>query len=216
MDTSSPPYLRARIDMYRDVLSKLDASEMNAAILRNGVFPKDRDEKGLVEVYARQKDYSTEPLSFSELCTFNTWFTMYPEKVCGTEEITTSREFPITIKGDMEWIENTIGHGLGDFRLLLSLPGEWRIDNFEPTEDFFVQYRDGDSMIQVFAHGVGYNLQVYRSEQMTELHDFSTIEQANGYALMLMQKEGSKPTNAASLLEMEALALEIELQMNDQ
>lgn len=216
MDTSSPPYLRARIDMYRDVLSKLDASEMNAAILRNGVFPKDRDEKGLVEVYARQKDYSTEPLSFSELCTFNTWFTMYPEKVCGTEEITTSREFPITIKGDMEWIENTIGHGLGDFRLLLSLPGEWRIDNFEPTEDFFVQYRDGDSMIQVFAHGVGYNLQVYRGEQMTELHDFSTIEQANGYALMLMQKEGSKPTNAASLLEMEALALEIELQMNDQ
>jgi hypothetical protein len=202
--------------MYRDVLSKLDASEINAAILRNGVFPKDRDEKGLVEVYARQKDYSTDPLSFSELCTFNTWFTMYPEKVCGTEEITTSREFPITIKGDMEWIENTIGHGLGDFRLLLSLPGEWRIDNFEPTEDFFVQYRDGDSMIQVFAHGVGYNLQVYRSEQMTELHDFSTIEQANGYALMLMQKEGSKPTNAASLLEMEALALEIELQMNDQ
>jgi hypothetical protein len=216
MDTSSPPYLRARIDMFRDVLSKLDATEMNAAILRNGVFPKDRDEKGLVEVYARQKDYSTEPLSFSELCTFNTWFTMYPEKVCGTEEITTSREFPITIKGDMEWIENTIGHGLGDFRLLLSLPGEWRIDNFEPTEDFFVQYRDGDSMIQVFAHGVGYNLQVYRSEQMTELRDFSTIEQANGYALMLMQKEGSKPTNAASLLEMEALALEIELQMNDQ
>jgi hypothetical protein len=216
MDTSSPPYLRARIDMFRDVLSKLDATEMNAAILRNGVFPKDRDEKGLVEVYARQKDYSTETLSFSELCTFNTWFTMYPEKVCGTEEITTSREFPITIKGDMEWIENTIGHGLGDFRLLLSLPGEWRIDNFEPTEDFFVQYRDGDSMIQVFAHGVGYNLQVYRSEQMTELRDFSTIEQANGYALMLMQKEGSKPTNAASLLEMEALALEIELQMNDQ
>jgi hypothetical protein len=216
MDTSSPPYLRARIDMFRDVLSKLDATEMNAAILRNGVFPKDRDEKGLVEVYARQKDYSTEPLSFSELCTFNTWFTMYPEKVCGTEEITTSREFPITIKGDMEWIENTIGHGLGDFRLLLSLPGEWRIDNFEPTEDFFVQYRDGDSMIQVFAHGVGYNLQVYRGEQMTELHDFSTIEQANGYALMLMQKEGSKPTTAASLLEMEALALEIELQMNDQ
>ena len=216
MDTSSPPYLRARIDMFRDVLSKLDATEMNAAILRNGVFPKDRDEKGLVEVYARQKDYSTDPLSFSELCTFNTWFTMYPEKVCGTEEITTSREFPITIKGDMEWIENTIGHGLGDFRLLLSLPGEWRIDNFEPTEDFFVQYRDGDSMIQVFAHGVGYNLQVYRGEQMTELRDFSTIEQANGYALMLMQKEGPKPTNAASLLEMEALALEIELQMNDQ
>ena len=216
MDTSSPPYLRARIDMYRDVLSKLDASEINAAILRNGVFPKDRDEKGLVEVYARQKDYSTDPLSFSELCTFNTWFTMYPEKVCGTEEITTSREFPISIKGDMEWIENTIGHGLGDFRLLLSLPGEWRIDNFEPTEDFFVQYRDGDAMIQVFAHGVGYNLQVYRGEQMTELRDFSTIEQTNGYALMLMQKEGSKPTTAASLLEMEALALEIELQMNDQ
>ncbi len=214
MDTSSPHYLRARIDMFRDVLSKLDASEMNAAILRNGVLPKDRDEKGLVEVYARLKDYSNEPLSFSELCTFNTWFTLYPEKVCGTEEITTSREFPITIKGDMEWIENTIGHGLGDFRLLLSLPGEWRIDTFEPAEDFFVQYRDGDSMIQVFAHGVGYNLQVYRGEQMTELRDFSTIEQANGYALSVMQKQSSG-TSSGSELEMEALALEIELQMND-
>jgi len=76
METTSPKFLRARIDMFRDVLSKLDSKELHAAVLRNGVFPKDRDEKGLVEVYARQKDYSNEPLTFAELCTFNTWFSM--------------------------------------------------------------------------------------------------------------------------------------------
>jgi hypothetical protein len=62
--------------MIRDVLSKSDAKDFHVALLRNGVFPKDRDEKGLVEVYAKQKDYSNEPLSLTELCTFNTWFNL--------------------------------------------------------------------------------------------------------------------------------------------
>ena len=213
METTSPIYLRARIDMFRDVLSKLEAKELNAAILRNGVFPKDRDEKGLVEVYARQKDYSNEPLTFSELCTFNTWFTKHPEKVCGTEEITTSREFPITIKGDMKWIENTIGYALGDFQLILDLPGNWQIDNFEPSEDFFVQYRCQEYMIQVFAHGVGYNFQLHQSELMLENKNFQAIDQANEYARSMMEKyPAAFPIE--NILEMEALALEIELQMN--
>lgn len=213
METTSPIYLRARIDMFRDVLSKLEGKELNAAILRNGVFPKDRDEKGLVEVYARQKDYSNEQLTFSELCTFNTWFTKHPEKVCGTEEITTSREFPITIKGDMKWIENTIGYALGDFQLILDLPGDWQIDNFEPSEDFFVQYRCQEYVIQVFAHGVGYNFQLHQSELMLENKNFQAIDQANEYARSMMEKyPAAFPTE--NILEMEALALEIELQMN--
>ena len=213
METTSPIYLRARIDMFRDVLSKLDSKELNAAVLRNGVFPKDRDEKGLVEVYARQKDYSNEALTFSELCTFNTWFTKHPEKVCGTEEITSSREFPITIKGDMKWIESTIGYALGDFQLILDTPGEWRIDSFEPSEDFFVQYRCEDYMIQVFAHGVGYNFQFHRKDEMIENQNFQTIDLVNEHARSIMDKYPT-PLPSTHLLELEALALELELQMN--
>jgi hypothetical protein len=33
---------------------------------------------------------------------------MHPQKVCGTEHLTSSREFPITIRGDRKTIENTI------------------------------------------------------------------------------------------------------------
>ncbi len=55
MDITSPIYLRARIDMIRDVLSKSDAKDFHVALLRNGVYPKDRDEKGLVEIYAKAK-----------------------------------------------------------------------------------------------------------------------------------------------------------------
>ena len=155
MDVTSPIYLRARIDMIRDVLSKSDAKDFHVALLRNGVFPKDRDEKGLVEIYAKQKDYSNQPLSFTELCTFNTWFNLYPEKVCGQEVVTTSREFPISIKGNETWITNTINHALGDFQLILDLPGGWYIDYFDPAnEDFSVDYRCGAYKIQIFSHGV--------------------------------------------------------------
>jgi hypothetical protein len=93
--------------MIRDVLSKSDAKDFHVALLRNGVFPKDRDEKGLVEIYAKQKDYSNQPLSFTELCTFNTWFNLYPEKVCGQEVVTTSREFPISIKGNGQPVQDS-------------------------------------------------------------------------------------------------------------
>ena len=48
---------------------------------------------------------------------------------------------------------------------------------------------------------------------MIENQNFQTIDQANGHARSIMQKH---PTSLPSsqLLELEALALEIELQMN--
>lgn len=214
MDVSSPIYLRARIDMIRDVLSKADAKDFHVALLRNGVFPKNRDEKGLVEIYAKQKDYSNEPLSFAELCTFNTWFELHPEKVCGEEEITTSREFPLTIKGDKTWIMNTISHALGDFNLILDLPGDWFIDYHDPEyEDFAVDYRCGSYKIQIFAHGVGYNFQIQNEDILLENINYREIKEANAHALRFMQ---SNPLASAdvSVLEIEALALEFELQLN--
>lgn len=214
MDTTSPIYLRARIDMIRDVLSKSDAKDFHVALLRNGVFPKDRDEKGLVEIYAKQKDYSNQPLSFTELCTFNTWFNLYPEKVCGQEVVTNSREFPISINGNETWITNTINHALGDFQLILDLPGGWYIDYFDPAnEDFSVDYRCGAYKIQIFSHGVDYNFQILNGDTLLQNINYRYIEDANAHATRFMQSHPLASTDV-STLEIEALALEYELQLN--
>ncbi len=214
MDTTSPIYLRARIDMIRDVLSKSDAKDFHVALLRNGVFPKDRDEKSLVEIYAKQKDYSNQPLSFTELCTFNTWFNLYPEKVCGQEVVTTSREFPISIKGNETWITNTINHALGDFQLILDLPGGWYIDYFDPAnEDFSVDYRCGAYKIQIFSHGVDYNFQIHNGDTILQNINYRYIEDANAHATRFMQSH-PLASKDVSTLEIEALALEYELQLN--
>lgn len=214
MDVTSPIYLRARIDMIRDVLSKSDAKDFHVALLRNGVFPKDRDEKGLVEIYAKQKDYSNQPLSFTELCTFNTWFNLYPEKVCGQEVVTTSREFPISIKGNENWITNTINHALGDFQLILDLPGGWYIDYFDPAnEDFSVDYRCGAYKIQIFSHGVDYNFQIQNGYTILQNINYRYIEDANAHATRFMQSH-PLASKDVSTLEIEALALEYELQLN--
>jgi hypothetical protein len=98
----SPTYLRARLDLIREKLTA--ANDMQAALLRNGVY---YDQKA-IEQKAKSKAYPQTPLSFKELCTFNTWFVLYPEKVCGIEKTTSSKEFPVTIQGDKTQIISAI------------------------------------------------------------------------------------------------------------
>ncbi len=102
MQIVSPTYLRARMDLIREKLTA--TSDMQAALLRNGVY---YDQKA-IEEKAKSKQFPQTPLSFTELCTFNTWFVLHPEKVCGIEVITTSKEFPVTIQGDKAQILATI------------------------------------------------------------------------------------------------------------
>ena len=102
MHTLGPTYLRARLDLIHEKLTA--ATDMQAALLRNGVF---YDQKA-IEQKAKSKAYPTAPLSFTELCTFNTWFVLHPEKVCGQEVVTSSKEFPVTIQGDKAQILSII------------------------------------------------------------------------------------------------------------
>jgi hypothetical protein len=90
------------LDLIREKLAGPD--DMQAALLRNGVF---NDQKA-IEQKAKSKAYPQAPLSFTELCTFNTWFVLHPEKVCGVEKTTSSKEFPVTIQGDKSKIIATI------------------------------------------------------------------------------------------------------------
>jgi hypothetical protein len=102
MHKVSPTYLRARLDLIREKLAGAD--DMQAALLRNGVYYNQK----AIEQKAKSKQYPRTPLSFTELCTFNTWFVLHPEKVCGIEKTTSSKEFPVTIQGDKSKIMATI------------------------------------------------------------------------------------------------------------
>ncbi len=99
---------RARLDAIEQIIIEEkggDRSEKNnfSVLLRNGIVPlelKDRyDEAYRQHLKAWVQSGNEQPLSFSEITRFNTWFLIHPEKVAGKETITTSREFPISVKG---------------------------------------------------------------------------------------------------------------------
>ncbi|MFN8208082.1 MAG: hypothetical protein U0T82_11830 [Bacteroidales bacterium] len=120
MHPQAPSYYRAQLDTFRHFLEKElpghprhDTGKRNSPLelLKNGFVHPDIKERfdSRVESYNRSGiRLSDEPLSFAELCSFNTWFAMHPEKVAGEEVITTSLQFPIMIKGTREDIVRTI------------------------------------------------------------------------------------------------------------
>ncbi len=105
-----PKYYRARLAVIEDLLSSSDIrkDDRDRKILLNGVFPERFKEKQLITQKLKVQTFSNAKLSFEELTRFNTWFAMHPEKVAGVEKITSSREFPITIKGTKDDILKTV------------------------------------------------------------------------------------------------------------
>lgn len=126
MDGRTPSYYRARLDTFRYFIkdelpghSQYDTGKKNSPLelLKQGFIHPDLKERfeSHAESFAKFGiKVSDAPLTFAELCSFNTWFAMHPEKVAGTEAITTSINFPVTIKGTKEDIERTISIGMGN------------------------------------------------------------------------------------------------------
>jgi hypothetical protein len=116
-----PTYYRARIDAIKQMIKEIPVSDEknnDRVLLRNGYVPEElqsRFEDVLEEQLQTELKHINEgALSFTGLCSFNTWFAMHPEKVAGVEYVTTSREFPIMVKGTREDIMETISSGLND------------------------------------------------------------------------------------------------------
>jgi hypothetical protein len=117
-------YYRARLDTFRHFIHEelpghpvYDTGQKNSPLelLKQGfVHPgiKERFESRIESFLKSGMKVPDAPLSFTELCSFNTWFAMHPEKVAGTELVTTSINFPLTIKGTTEDIERTVTKGL--------------------------------------------------------------------------------------------------------
>jgi hypothetical protein len=110
-------YYKARLDAIEQIITEEkggDRTERNnhSVLLRNGIIPdapKDRFDKAFTEHYkAWLRSGNKQELLFSDLTRFNTWFELHPEKVAGKEVVTTSREFPISIKGSETTILTTI------------------------------------------------------------------------------------------------------------
>jgi hypothetical protein len=109
----TPSYYRARLGAFQQIIQEeaggaRDEKNNHSVILRNGVVPGGFEKRMSSLIKEKQKDFSNAALSFEEITRFNTWFEMHPEKVAGTEVVTTSREFPIMIKGTEEDLIQTV------------------------------------------------------------------------------------------------------------
>lgn len=92
-----PSYFRARLEALHHYASQ---GGDNVVLLRNGFVPDALKKE--FEINLKNREVKDErQLQFDEVTRFNTWFAMHPEKVCGIETVTTSIQFPITIKGNI-------------------------------------------------------------------------------------------------------------------
>jgi len=124
MDGRTLAYYRARLDTFRHFIKEElpghtvhDTGKKNSPLelLKQGFVHSEIQKRFESRAGSFAKlgiKLSDAPLTFTELCSFNTWFAIHPEKVAGTESVTTSINFPITIKGTKEDIERTINSGL--------------------------------------------------------------------------------------------------------
>jgi len=113
----TPAFYRARVLAIEGLIKEIPVSDEknnNRVLLRNGFVPGElleKFEKAVLAQLEGQKQ-NTGQLSFTELCSFNTWFAMHPEKIAGIEYVTSSREFPIMIKGTKDDIVQVVSNGL--------------------------------------------------------------------------------------------------------
>ncbi|HBG69674.1 MAG TPA: SNF2 family helicase [Prolixibacteraceae bacterium] len=138
-ENSNPAWLRARISAIQKLLDELPADNIDRSLVRNGVIPLKLESrfKALHDYEYKLTFALNEPLSFKEITSFNTWFALHPEKICGKEIISTSRDFPVTVKGNKEEIISTIrGNGASNLELeALALETEMQLLNDQNSTD---------------------------------------------------------------------------------
>ena len=86
--------------------------ELQIAQVRNGVFPEGFDADEVILLVEKDQDFSNAPLSTTELRTYGTYFDIHPQKICGQEVLSRSRDFPVSISGTREDVETAIDRTL--------------------------------------------------------------------------------------------------------
>ena len=104
MVKASPKYYRARIEALRTSNGNIEVDE-NRKYFRNGFVPESEKERFENKIKSFEQNHNNTPLTFAEITSYSTWFAMHPEKMAGKEEATSSRTFPVKLKGKKNDIE---------------------------------------------------------------------------------------------------------------
>jgi len=94
----TPRYYRARIEALQTANSDIKVDE-NRKYFRNGFVPEDEREEFEKKIRFFEPNHNNEALTFAEITSYSTWFVMHPEKMAGKEVATSSRSFPVKLKG---------------------------------------------------------------------------------------------------------------------
>jgi hypothetical protein len=124
MELIYPQHSRARIAALHHLRGELNEDlkaataarrkelEQQIALVRNGVFPEGFDPDEMLRRVEKKQSFSNEPLSTTELMTFNTYFDINPNKIGGQEVMASSRDFSVSIAGNREDVEKAIDRTL--------------------------------------------------------------------------------------------------------
>lgn len=88
-----------------------EKAQKKIRLLRNGFLS---EESGILRISTTQNVFMPEPLSFVELTSYNAWFLMHPQKVAGIESETTSRDFPVRVKGTLADVIRVLKQGIAE------------------------------------------------------------------------------------------------------
>lgn len=200
-----PSYYRARLDVLGVLRQSADDAEQ--ALIRGGVFPPKYDKEALISEQLLNHSYSVEPLTFVELTSGNTWFELNPELICGQEVLKTSREFPLQIKGNRQQIEQVFRTNSVHW-IPIPLIG-WSVKGMEPD---MLSFQKGD--LRVFAEASGNDtILITAFDAQGVEQSFNATEQTIHQTLHSVFSSLEQTTGNSTELELEALALEIELQL---
>lgn len=102
---------RSRLIFIKEAL-EVATDEVLIRRLRNGEY----------EGELRHLEVPNTPLTFEELCRWNTWFFIYPHKQAGLTKYSTSRDFPVKIEGDKNTIIATLDKGIAEAKRKTAKP----------------------------------------------------------------------------------------------
>ena len=102
----TPAYYRARLKAIADEITS-ETDDKRIKLLQNGYFPDYQPSPT-----SHSSPENNSPLTFLELCSWDTWFSMHPEKVSGKTVVTTSRSFPLAVKATKEDVIKTVTAGI--------------------------------------------------------------------------------------------------------
>lgn len=224
MTKHTPSYYRLRLKAFEQ-WQKKPVSEDDVAIIRNGVVPPGYDLEATISQLQKETTVSNEPLTFTELTRYNNWFAIHPEKVAGQEVITTSREFPITIKGGEKEIKEMFGFLDGkpakeeatdsDFNVMVY--GKYKTGKYQAMDMANGQQASNLMYASLITASELPNLTTSLEKAIKENPDWTFQIRVAGKSKVLKTFEHKKDnSNELELqLEAEALALELELMNMD-